>query len=271
MDLKITLETLLPIPYGKWWFATTYFCLFITSGFINQLICTMNKKQHLIITWILIILETVLPTFMLASMASSELALFIMLYLTGAYMRIYDPAILRGKHIGTCGAVICVLICASCVSMDFIGQWLPKFSSHARHFMDLSSCLTFMAAVCIFSAFRNMEMKNSKVINTVAAGTFGIYLLHAYGNEYGYMQHLIWIRCFHSNEYYYAPTGKLILHMLICCSLIFIAGSVVDFIYRNTIEKIFMKWWDMNCERWGAVLRTNKIGNRVKKWVKSNF
>lgn len=240
LGMRILIGAVLPIPYNTWWFATSYFCLLILSKFVNLFINNVSRKQHIEVIIILASVYTILPMFMMAYMDSSNLLLFIMLYLTGAYIRIYDPVVLRKKCVGLAAVILCVFVCFSLVIFDLLGQWMLVFSNHARHFMNLDSCLIFAASVCIFSTFRNMSIKNSKAINTVAAGTFGIYLLH----EHELMRDLIWIQIFKTNTYYDAPTMTLILHMIACCAIVFVVGSAVDCLYRLTLEKMAMKLWD---------------------------
>jgi len=242
LKMGLILKAVLPIPYNTWWFATSYFCLLVLSRYINHLIHSMNRNQHLSIIAVLIVIETVLPTFMLSNMDSSPLSIFIMLYLIGAYIRIYSPAVLKRKTIGFVGAVMCMTICGTIIALDFLGQWNPVFSAHARHFMDLSSPLLLIASICIFSSFRNMDVGCSPLINRISAGTFGVYLIH----EHELMRDLIWIRLFKTNTYYDAPTGKLILHMVLCSLAVFIVGITVDYMYRHILETPAMKCWDNN-------------------------
>lgn len=238
MGVRTIAGLLLPIPYNTWWFATSYFCLILLTSFLNMLISAMSKKQHKLLIIILVIVETVMPTFMLANMAYSNLAILIMLYLIGAYIRKYDPLLLRRKAVPYIGIIACACICTSSILIDYIGQYISAFSSYARFFSDLPSCILLIAAVCIFSAFRNLNIGNSTVINEIAVGTFGIYLLH----EHELMRKFIWIKIFKTNTYYTAHTVILVGHMLICCMIVFFVGTVVDYMYRKLIERNVLAW-----------------------------
>ena len=81
-------KNIFPIPYNMWWFATSYFMMYLLSGYINKLIYALSKREldHLIL--LLIVICSILPTFMAARMTST-LMWFFLLYIIAARIRLY--------------------------------------------------------------------------------------------------------------------------------------------------------------------------------------
>ena len=71
-------KNIFPIPYNMWWFATSYFMMYLLSGYINKLIYALSKREldHLIL--LLIVICSILPTFMAARMTSTLMWFFLL-------------------------------------------------------------------------------------------------------------------------------------------------------------------------------------------------
>lgn len=113
-------KNIFPIPYNMWWFATSYFMMYLLSGYINKLIYALSKREldHLII--LLIVICSILPTFMAARMTST-LMWFFLLYIIAARIRLYaltNKVFDHSLMIGAIGYVFCL---GSCVLFDIIG------------------------------------------------------------------------------------------------------------------------------------------------------
>ena len=81
------------IYYGDYWFITMYFILYLCSPMLNIVINNINKKQHLKIIILLLLVFSILPTFTIRAFYDNargfSIANFVLLYFIGAYIRLY--------------------------------------------------------------------------------------------------------------------------------------------------------------------------------------
>lgn len=223
-------KNIFPIPYNMWWFATSYFMMYLLSGYINKLICALSKREldHLIL--LLIVICSILPTFMAARMTST-LMWFFLLYIIAAWIRLYaltNKVFDHSLMIGAIGYVFCL---GSCVLFDIIGTKIAIFSDYATYFARIDSITMLFCSIFLFIGFKNLNIKHSKVINTIAATTFGVYLLH----ENEYIRPFLWKTVFHSAEH--ANDNRLILYAIGAILATFALCSFISYTYNKTIGR----------------------------------
>lgn len=94
---------------------------------------------------------------------------------------------------------------------------------------DSNAVLALTNGITSFMWFKNLQIKNSRIINTVAASSFGVLLIHANSDV---MRRWLWrdmVDCvghFHSTWFY--CIGVLVLIYTVC--------TLIDIIRRCTIE-----------------------------------
>lgn len=192
---------------GQIWYLYVLLGLIIVGPFINRLIDALDQKQHrrLIIT--LAILLSIIPTLnylletpLIYQVSSNDmlmlLPLFVMLYAIGGYIHRYDVQVKRSKLLaiffGAWGVNSLLMYLYSTVhpgahlmklltGYAIVGE--SAFNAQLNsgiyfQFSDYPSVLVLVMAVSIFLLFKGLHMKSSKVINGVAALTFGVYLNH---------------------------------------------------------------------------------------------
>mgnify|MGYP000528725494 FL=1 len=86
-------------------------------------------------------------------------------------------------------------------------------------------------SIFLFIGFKNLNIKHSKVINTIAATTFGVYLLH----ENEYIRPFLWKTVFHSAEH--ANDNRLILYAIGAILATFALCSFISYTYSKTIGR----------------------------------
>lgn len=73
-------KAIFPITFGSWWFASTYFVLYLMHPFINKLLQKLDKKTYKALVVMLLITWCVIPTFTTSDFQSNNLLWFITLY-----------------------------------------------------------------------------------------------------------------------------------------------------------------------------------------------
>lgn len=90
--------------------------------------------------------------------------------------------------------------------------------------------------MCI-SFFKNLKIKQSKFINTVAASTFGVLLIHANSDI---MRQWLWRDMLENVKWYHTPW--IYLHAVGAVFGIYIVCTVIDMVRRYLFEKPFLEW-----------------------------
>ncbi len=88
-------------------------------------------------------------------------------------------------------------------------------------------------------------MPYSKVINTIGATTFGVFLIHANSNA---MRIWLWKDTVDVVGHYALPIVQLVLYSIVVVLAIFSLCSLIDYCRAQILEKPFFKWYDKNLD-----------------------
>ena len=80
--------------------------------------------------------------------------------------------------------------------------------------------------------FKDLKMKHHKWVNTIAASTFGVLLIHANSDT---MRQWLWKDTLHNAEKYYTPDACL--YALLAVLGVFVICIMIDYIRIHTVEK----------------------------------
>ena len=101
-----------------------------------------------------------------------------------------------------------------------------------KYVSDSNTFLTVATGVSLFMTFKDLKMKYNKWINTIAASTFGVLLIHANSDT---MRQWLWRDTFHIIEKYYTPNACLYAVIVVIC--VFLFCIIIDYVRIHTIEK----------------------------------
>lgn len=222
-------------------FTSSFIAFYLFIPFYNLLIGAMNKKQHLSLIIALVCLFSVGATIFASPYVYSEFTWFIVLYFIAAYIRLYPEKWMNNNKICApvlAGLILCVY--AFVVLVDFVGSKFG-FTSITYLSSDSNKILAMLIGVFAFLTFKNLNIKNSKFINTVASTTFGVFLIHS-GSDAA--RKLIWFDIFDMRGHYTMPLIKVMLYWCFAVAAVFIVCSLIDLIRIYCIEKPFFKWLD---------------------------
>lgn len=230
------LKTLFPITSSSWWFASTYFVLYILHPYINKLLYNLNKRQFQGLVILFLIMWSVLPTFTTANYQLNPLLEFIMYYSIAGYIRLYglNPQF-SSKTYFRCLGIFMLLTYASYVVFILLGTKYPLFSEKALYFYGRSSLPMLGMAICLFMAFATLRMGYHKWINKIASAAFGVYLLH----DSNLLREYLWQDLFKNAMF--QDSNTIIIYSIGAALLIYSVCTIVDLIRQSTFEKIYMK------------------------------
>lgn len=222
-----------PIQSETYWFATSYFMLYLLSPVLNSAARNMTKRQlQITITGLLILLcgiKSISPVVFPVDRYGYDLAWFICVYLVAAYLGLYglegfkkhSLLIYTGSSLITFGMVVALWFGAR------------KWSSLGYYFTvpfhyNFLLCLT--GAIGLFYCFSKVRIKEGKgaaVIRRLGTLSFGVYLFHEHIDIrnlwYGYLKGLI-------NPAGGEGIGFFFLELVCCVVLLFAAGILIDYI-----------------------------------------
>lgn len=235
-NLKEFVKTFFVLSYdfGKG-FSSSFLGLYVLIPFINKLLKNLNKKEfeHLILT--LLILFTGLSSFLLNS-AFEYIGWYVTVYLIGSYIQIYEIEWMKNKKITGICSCICLLI--SWLSVVFIRFFAIKLNRTLPYFYfvnDSNKIFAILTSISLFLFFKNLKIGYCKIINTLAASTFGVLLIHASSDT---MRKWLWqdicqnVKAFNSDFF--------ILHAFICTFCVYFICVLID-LSRKKIISLFIK------------------------------
>lgn len=220
--LVTVVSSAFPIVTSQYWFATFYFLLMLISPILKGAIRGISQKklQSFLLTFG--ILWSVLPTLLINVPGYNNFVWFIFVYMLAAYVRIYPVSFLEKIKIYH-GLVALLLECFMTVSVYCLGYQIPQLRNNAIYlFGEMNRLPAIIIAMLLFFGF-----KNSKIVNQIAALTFGVYLFHDNPN----IREIIWVRilgdCNNIDNAYY------IFHILTSIILVFTIGLILELIRGN--------------------------------------
>ena len=264
------IKTLLPFDYGIYWYIDCYLVLYLISPILNKLINTLSKKNYQRVIAVLFILLSIIPTItideVIYTRAGHSVASFIFLYLLGAYLRIYP---IKGNYYfkrltdtgrKTLFFIVIILSAIAVLFCQIVSKELIGYGTAASYlgrilemtYLNYGSPLIIIESVAYFLFFETLNIK-SKIINTIAKYTFGVYLIHE--NIYVRDNIYRWLGYVNINNI----TIKTIAIMFITGIALFIISIIIEFfrqlvfkfIYNRKISSKFRKWYRGYFERLG--------------------
>ncbi len=231
-------ESIFRIFYSPYSFLRMYIILYFLSPFINKLIKNITKMEYQKLLLICIITWSFLPTILGTMKNSTEnldfycrMIWFVVMYLIGSYIRIYDIKILKQKkNTIILSTIMFILLSLSIIIIYIFKSYIPKLSNFELAYLwGPNNIVTLILSISLFELFANINIKSNKVINTLASTTLGIYMIHD-----GLLRKFIWVNIFHTKEM--LSTNYAIVYIFMVTIIIFILGVIIDLI-RQYLEK----------------------------------
>lgn len=224
-----------PISYSLWWFASTYFVLYLLHPFLNKLLHCLDKRKYQYLLLILVVCWSVIPTFLTSFYQSNDLLWFITLYAIAGYIRLYG---LNDKFKLKHYWFSCFIFLAITYALGVIGTLLGLKSGtivyDSMYFFGQQKISVLLISVSLFMAFATMKMNYHKSLNVIASATFGVYLIH----DSDIIRPLLWNDMFKNATY--QNTLMIIPYSIAVVTLVYVVCTVIDLIRQNVFEKLFM-------------------------------
>ncbi len=250
--LKELIKHLFPVTYTQWWFASSYFVLYLLHPFLNSFLKTLDRERYVKLLLLLSLCWCIIPTFLAMSFQSNYLLWFMFLYALAGYIRLYGfpPSLSAGKCLLL--HFLCMLLTfGSAVVLDILGTRIPVLAAKATFFYDMEMLPIFLAALFLFLSFLKLDIGSRPLINSVSAAMFGVYLIH----DHPYVRRFLWQSVF-ANAFH-ADSHLLIPYSLLVISLVFVGCTAIELFRIHVLEKLFVPVTD------GIVNLADMIETRV--------
>lgn len=237
-SVKTLIQTVIPVTEIESNFTSCFIMYYLAIPFVNKLMDNLDEIMHrrlvILIGFVYIILGTV------HQVIFNYFTWFIVLHLLAGYMRRYPKAVYEKKTVwGFMTLTSIILSAASVVIMAWIGKEYGLNGKYYIFVSDLNTILAVVTGISSFLFFKNLNIPYSKTINTIAASTFGVLLIHANSDT---MRRWLWKDTLNNVGMY--GSDLMIIHAIGSVIGVFTICVLIDQIRIHFLEKPFMAWWD---------------------------
>lgn len=235
LDLRKIILFLTPTIHSNYWFVTTYVLLYLFIPYINKLLKNLSKEEYKKFMLLILVIQYIISRIFYINNLLSSLSIFILIYAIGAYIKLYPNAYFenmkRNRMITLLSYLLLflVVIILDCISIKFN---ISNYKMKVTYLVDLNSILVLITSVHLFLWFLKLDIKQNKIINTIAKSTFGIYIIH----EHIFIKKLVWNNIFKIINI--TATWQLVILAIVSTILIFVVCLIIDQMRINTIGKL---------------------------------
>ena len=254
---------MLPITSVGQGFVGCFLIFYLLIPFLNILVKNMKEKQHLYLTLLLLFVYVGLGTLLGSDVQMNYVTWFTVLYAVASYVRLYPKKLFESTGFwGAMAALSVALSVASIVGLNIISARYHVLSAYSL-MTDSNKVCAFLVGFTSFMFFKNLKMKNSKVINTIAASAFGVLLIHSNSTD---MRRWLWFDTLKVAEMY--DSKYLIIHAIASVVCVYVACTAIDHLRIVLLEKPFFKFWDKHLE--GFFAKFSRVEEKIFEKLKIN-
>lgn len=163
-------------------FVSCFLIFYLLIPYLNILVNHLNKRQHLLLAIILLLIYSVLSYFPFVTLSYNYVTWFCVVYIIASYCRFYDiENILTHRQWGLFSIALILVGSLSIIGLKYLHSInrLP-WELWVYHFVaDSNKLLSIAIALCSFMYFKGLKIPHSRFINAIGASTFGVLLIHA--------------------------------------------------------------------------------------------
>ena len=234
-EIKQLIKVCLPITYPGWWFASTYFMLYLIHPFLNKLLHGLSKTEYQYLILMMVLCWSIIPTATTQLFESNSLLWFVTLYGIAVYVNLYGGnQKLQSKHYFSLYFMVLIITYTVSTTFLFLGTKKEEWSTHAIDFFEIERLPILLMAITLFMGFVTLKMNYHKWINMIASATFGVYLIH----DSSYIRYYLWTNIFKINQY--QDSTFLILYSILVVFILYVSCTMIDLIRKKLVEKPYM-------------------------------
>lgn len=232
-SLKELCYALMPMRQITGNFIGCFMWFYLCIPFLTVLVANLNKRQHAYLVLLCLAIYTMAATLPGFEVTMNHVTWYSVLFFIASYIRFYGLlSNSSSKFWGSMSMIFLLLSIFVVISTIYIDRHLDKHIWAFASVCDANKFLALATSIPLFMFFKNLRIKQSKWINTIAASTFGVLCIHANSDT---MRQWLWqdaVDCSHS--FYRADAC---LYAVMAVLIIFLVCVLIDYIRIHTIEK----------------------------------
>lgn len=251
-------QYLFPVETEHYWFATSYFMMYLLTPVLNAAVKAMSKRQLQITLGGLLILfsgiKSISPVVFAFDRYGYDLPWFLCVYLVAAYLGLYGSRICEKwcwfLYVGS--SLLCFGVN---IGMYAAAGHYDEFAYYFTVPYHYNYILCLTAAIGLFYGFSKLHIREGKaaeIIRKIGGLCFGVYLLHEHIDlRYNWYS---WITGW-MNPSRKDSMGMFLAELIFCTAIVFVLGILVDyirsrlfagaaFLLRNTVLSRFLTGLD---------------------------
>lgn len=225
---KRVFEVLVPVNNISTSFTGCFLVLYLFVPFLNILINNLNERQYTRLLILCIGAFTILGSLPYITISMNYVWWFMVIYLVGAYIRLYPKRIYSNYKIWGVITLCFVLIALASIYI-VIRLGYPGYILLA----DSNKLFAVAIAISSFICFANLPIRYCKFINVVGKSTFGVLLIHANSDA---MRMWLWRDVLKNVEMFDTP--YIYIHSILSVLGVFVVCSIIDVIREKIFSKI---------------------------------
>ena len=244
-SIKSIAKAAIPVNQVATNFTACFVLFWLCIPFLNTLIRNLNERQHIRLLILSCFIYVIFGT--IHTVAMNYVSWFIVLYFIASYIRLYPKKCFTNTKLWAVLTVCTVLIsAASVVACARLGV---KLNRNLAYFFvtDSNTFWAVAVGVCSFMFFKNVKLRYSAFINTVAASTFGVLCIHANSDT---MRRWLWKDTLDNVGHY--NSALMPLYVIGCVVGVFSVCVVIDILRIQFVEKPLFKLWDKHWDSFSA-------------------
>lgn len=231
--MKEVVKSLLTIITGEYWYISSYIMLYILHPFLNDFIKNSSKEKLKLLVIILSII--ILLWRMIYNKADiSGLDILVTMYLFMGLLKKQDNNWFeRNRYKGF--LITTILVYVLTVGINILGTILDSniILENSKFFVTRSSILLILDGAFLFYIFKNLKIKNNKIINTLASSSLGVYIIH----ESRFMKSILYDTVL--NVGYFFEKWYFVFYMVLVVISIYIIAVLIDLLRQKGEKAIF--------------------------------
>lgn len=187
-NMPVSSNSNIHMALNGWWFIGYYIFIIVFAKYVlNDFLAGLTKRNYLNFLLVVTLLLSFTEFFnILTNLKVQNFAIGILVYSIGGFIRLYDPL----KDVKATTLIICILafffiqviqykVNLNISMRDFYKDPSMQFArSPFTNVLRSPSIIFTLCSVSIFELVSRLKLGNNKLINTISATTFTVYLLH---------------------------------------------------------------------------------------------
>lgn len=222
-------------------FISAFIMFYLFIPFLNKLVNVLSLKEHALLSALCLLTYTILPQSLIASVQINYVLWFCIIYIIASFLRLHPKALPRYNSAMFWGWMAAGTVFVSMLSV-VVNLWLcVHFHNILPYFWvsDSNAILAVITGICTFMWFKNLKIRQSGVINTIAASCFGVLCIHANSDT---MRQWLWFDVVNVENLY--KGGLFAVKVTLFVLFVYLVCTILDYLRIVCVEKPVLRLLD---------------------------